>query len=261
MDERTRAASVIEAHIERGVVISSFADYLADKKLRVMVLRLRSDLPQLIAEPLLPHRAACVALREAAARHIPYDFEMNYRDHRRQFCSEVASAAYDRCGIKLWTGISRLSSRGVTSWLSAFGAKHFETQEPSDLEYDPQLGVVAEWRDPETLFQDHADNAVIDAMLEEADTGQRLDYPRFRLPWARLAKAYSVILNLFGRVGPVPEGMSATAALRNQVFTRRHAAIKANLLARADDFRKKNGYTPPYWELVALARGENRSRP
>src|SRR5438874_5986858 len=77
VDERTRAASVIEAHIERGVVISSFADYLADKKLRVMVLRLRSDLPQLIAEPLLPHRAACVALREAAARHIPYDFEMN----------------------------------------------------------------------------------------------------------------------------------------------------------------------------------------
>src|SRR2546423_7159921 len=51
VDERNRAASVIEAHIERGVVISSVADYLADKKLRVMVLRLRGDLPRLVADP------------------------------------------------------------------------------------------------------------------------------------------------------------------------------------------------------------------
>src|SRR5207237_1984001 len=48
VDEQTRAASVIEAHIERGVVVSSFADYLADKKLRLMALRLRAALPQLI---------------------------------------------------------------------------------------------------------------------------------------------------------------------------------------------------------------------
>ena len=113
VDETTRAISVIEAHIEKGVVVSSFADYLADKKLRVMVLRLRSEMPQLAADPMLPHKAASLAFQQATARHIPYDFAMDYRDHSKQFCSEVASAAYEQCGVRLWMGISHLSSRGV----------------------------------------------------------------------------------------------------------------------------------------------------
>jgi hypothetical protein len=56
--------------------------------------------------------------------------------------------------MALWMGISHISSPGLRKWLSAFGVTHFETQEPSDLEYDPQLVVVAEWRDPETLRKD-----------------------------------------------------------------------------------------------------------
>jgi hypothetical protein len=254
VDEKTRAISVVEAHIEKGVVVSSLADYLADKKLRVMALRLRSDLPQLIADPMLPHKAASLALRQATARHIPYDFAMDYRDHSRQFCSEVASAAYEQCGVRLWMGISHLSSRGVTLWLSAFGVKHFSTHEPSDLEYDPQIRVVAEWRDPETLFQDHADNAVIDAMLESADRGEQLDYAHLLLPFARLAKGHSVVLNRLGRSGVVPEGMSATAAMRLSAFSKKHAAIRARLLELAAAFKRQNGYPPPYWELVKRAR-------
>ncbi len=39
-------AHVVEAHIERGVVVSSVDEYLADKKLRILVLRLAADLPQ-----------------------------------------------------------------------------------------------------------------------------------------------------------------------------------------------------------------------
>ena len=254
VDEKTRVLSVVEAHIEKGVVVSSFADYLADKKLRVMGLRLRSDLPQLIADPMLPHKAASFALQQALAGHIAYDFEMDYRDHTKQFCSEVAAAAYEQCGVRLWMGISRISSRGVALWLSAFGVKHFSTQEPSDLEYDPQIRVVAEWRDPGTLFQDHADNAVIDAMLERAGRGEPLDYPRLMLPFARLAKGYSAVLNALGHAGPIPEGMSATAAMRHRAFTKKHAALKARLLDLAAEFKRQKGYTPPYWELVKLAR-------
>jgi len=252
--EKTRVLSVIEAHIEKGVVVSSFADYVADKKLRVMALRLRSDLPQLAADPMLPHKAASLALEQATGRHIPYDFAMDYRDHSKQFCSEVAAAAYEQCGVRLWMGISHISSRGVSLWLSAFGVKHFETQEPSDLEYDPQTRVVAEWRDPATLLQDHADNALIDAMLEHADRGEQLDYPLFLLPFARIAKAHSAVLNGFGRAGPVPESMSATAAMRHRAFTKKHAAFKARLLLLASEFKGRKGYNPPYWELVKLAR-------
>jgi len=254
VDEKTRAVSVIEALIEKGVVVGSFDQYLASKKLRVMVLRLRSELPPLHANPLLPHSAASLALERAKSRRIPYDFEMDFRDHSKQFCSEVASAPYQELGVPLWMGMSHISSPGVTSWLASFGVRHFETQEPADLEFDPQLRVVAEWRNPETLFKDHADNAVTDVMLEDAEAGEKLGYSRSLLPLTRIAKGYSALRNVFGGTGPVPEGMSSSTALRTKQFAKRHAAINGRLLELAAEFKQRHGYTAPYWELVNLAR-------
>jgi len=252
--ERPGEAAVVEAHIERGVAVAAVPAYLADVKLRVMVLRLRADLPQLAANPMLPHQAATAALGEARARHIPYDFAMDFTHHDRLFCSEVASAAYARFGVTLWMGLSRISSLGLAAWLAGFGVTRFETQEPSDLEYDPQLAVVAEWRDPQALLADHLDNAVVDVMLEGAERGETLDGPAYLLPLARLAKLYSSALNAIGAVGPVPEGLSASGALRTRQFTRRHALIRERLVRLEREFERAHGYVPPYWELVALAR-------
>jgi hypothetical protein len=255
VDGTTHAASVIEAHIESGVVVSPVQKYLDDKKLRIMVLRLRADLPELLADPLLPHRAASAMLSRATDTHIPYDFAMDYRDPSQLFCSEVASAAYRGQGVTLWTGLSTISRPGLRRWLRDFGVRHFETEEPSDLEYDPQLVVVAEWRDSGMLMQDRIDNATIDAMLDRADRGEALDYDWFELPLLRLAKGYSWVLNRFGRVGPVPEGMSATAALRNRAFSAREQRIAARITADARSFQAGYGYPPPYWTLVELAEG------
>jgi hypothetical protein len=254
VDEETSEISVVEAHIEIGVAVASAEQYLQDKKLRIMVLRPRADLPALVDDPMLPHRAATIALERARAGHIAYDFEMDYRDPSKLFCSEVASAAYREVGITLWMGRSTITSEGLRRWLASFGVRHFETQEPSDLEYDPQLTVVGEWRDPATLFKDHLDNAVIDAMLEGAERGDELSYAWYRLAPARIAKGYSWTRNRFGSVGPVPEGMNAAAALRNQAFTERHGRIADRVSALAADFERSAGYPPPYWQLVALAQ-------
>ena len=254
IDPKTHLANILEAHIERGVTISTLQEYLNDTKLRVMVLRLRSDLPELLDDPMLPHRAATLAIQDASQRHIPYDFEMDYREQSKLFCSEVVSAPYQKLGITLWMGMSTISTPGLRSWLGAFGVRNFITQEPSDLEYDPQLAVVAEWRDPMTLYKDHLDNAVIDVMLERAEEGEELGYPWYALPVARVMKGYSLALNLFGGVGPIPEGMSATAALRNTEFSSSHKAISQRLETLAAEYVSEKGYKPPYWELVRLAR-------
>jgi hypothetical protein len=247
-------AAVVESHIERGVAVATPAAYLADVKLRIMVLRARADHPALARDPLLPHRAATAALAAARRRHIPYDFAMDWRDPARMFCSEVASAAYAAHGVTLWSALSRVSTPGTARWLAAFGVRHLVTQEPSDLEYDPQLVVVAEWRDPEVLLKDHVDNAAVDALLAAAEEGMPLDHTRALLPAARLAKAYSTALNLAGRVGPVPEGMSAAAALRARRLAELHGALAADVMARAASVASERGYRPPYWELVTLAR-------
>ena len=256
VDSATHAVSVIEAHIEIGVAIASAEEYLADKKLRVMVLRPRADLPQLQADPMLPHRAATLALERAQAGHTPYDFTMDYTDPSKLFCSEVASSAYHDVGVTLWMGLSTITRPGIRHWLSQLGVRHFETQEPSDLEYDPQLVVVAEWRDPSTLWQDHVDNAVLDAMLEDADSGTGLAYPWYRLPLARLAKAYSTTRVMMGGHGPVPEGMSAASALRHEAFVTRQRGLAARVQATAAALEAKQGYRPFYWALVDLARQE-----
>jgi hypothetical protein len=252
IDDKTNLTSIIESHIERGVTVSSLNEYLNDTKLRIMVMRLRSDLIK--NNPMIPHKASAFALSEAKRKHIPYDFEMNYSDPNKLFCSEVASYAYMKFGVRLWSGLSTISSKGTRMWLSSFGVKNFETQEPSDLEYDPQLSVVAEWRDPETLYKDHLDNAVTDVMLEEADSGKQLSYDWYKLPLGRILKLYSTVLNYFGSEGPIPEGMNAEAALKNVEYSGKHENIKERLVVLTDTFKTQNGYRPPYWELVYLAR-------
>jgi len=254
VDSATNELSIIEAHIEIGVAIADEARYLKDRKLRVMVLRPRHDLLEAQYDSMLPHRAATASLKRAGSEHIAYDFAMDYHDDGKLFCSEVASSVYRDQGLTLWMGISSISTPGIASWLAAFGVRNFETQEPSDLEYDPQLTVVAEWRDPETLWQDHVDNAVIDVMLEGAEQGERLTYDWYLLPFGRLLKAYSVVQNWFGGAGRIPEGMSAAAALRNDSFSSHHAEIKSRTLELAKRFTAERGYRPPYWELVRLAR-------
>jgi hypothetical protein len=256
VDPKTNVASIIEAHIEVGVAIATIEDYMKDKKLRVLVLRLRSDLPEILADPMLPHKAATASLNRALKEHIPYDFEMDYKNSNKLFCSEVASSEYSRLGINLWMGKSTISSTGTAKLLAGFGVKYFETQEPSDLEYDPQLTVVAEWRDMETLFNDHVDNAVVDAILEWSEEGNEISIDWFMLPIFRATKFYSVVLNQLNEAGPIPEGMSATSALRHEAFKTFHNSIKTVVLNKAESFKRQKGYVPPYWRLLEFARDD-----
>jgi hypothetical protein len=114
--------------------------------------------------------------------------------------------------------------------------------------------VVAEWHDPEALYSDHVDNAVIDAMLEGAEAGETIDHDALLLPVARVLKGWSILKNAFGSAGPIPEGMSATVALRAEALRARHAELRAALEPRLERFEREHGYRPPYWQLVRLAR-------
>lgn len=256
IDASTNIPYLIEAHIEKGVAVSSVADYVKDKKLRFMVLRSRFDLPQLKADSMLPQKVALYAFNEAAKRHIPYDFKMNYDDSSAMFCSEVGSYAYRKNGLQLWKAVSTISSPGVENWLHSFGVEHFVTQMPSDLEYDPQLTVVAEWKDGETLFKDHLDNAVMDALLTEADKGAEIGYNTWKLPVARVLKAYCVVLNIFDKVGKIPEGMSAVQAMKNLEFVRIFQQVKKSVAVQAENFKHEKKYRAPYWKLVKMADAE-----
>ena len=253
IDKETNTPYFIEAHIEKGVAIASLDSYLKDKKLRFMVMRPRADLPEIKANTMLPYEASEYMFNESQSRHIPYDFKMDYHDDLAMFCSEVGSYAYKHNGIQLWEFESTISSIGIIDWLNTFGVDHFVTQMPSDLEYDPNLSVVAEWRDKDILFQDHLDNAVMDALISEANKGEQLDYNIWLLPVARVLKAYSFMLTTLGKEGIIPEGMDTISALKNNDFVNRFQSLKSLTLKKAESFKMENGYNPPYWQLVRMA--------
>lgn len=253
VDAKTNTQYVIEAHIEKGVAISTMEQYIADKKLRVMLMRLRFNLPAMFKDSLLPHKAASAMYAAAQQRHIPYDFKMNFFDSTALFCSEVASNAYQKQKVQLWQNMSTISSQGVVNWLHDFGVENFVTQMPSDLEYDPQLSVVAEWRDVETLYKDHIDNAVTDALLEKANSGATIGYNKWLIPFIRVLKGWCWIKNQFGKVGIIPEGMSATRALKNETYITMYNRVRSKTIQLADAFVSEKKYKPPYWQLVKFA--------
>lgn len=257
ISEETHEPSLVEAHIEKGVAIASLEEYLKDKKLRFMVMRPRASLEALKADPMLPHKAAYYMYVESTARHIPYDFKMDYYDPSAMFCSEVGSYAYKHHGLQLWEFTSTISSEGIMDWLRSFGVENFVTQMPSDLEYDPMLSVVAEWRDKETLFADHLDNAVMDVLIEKANAGEKLDYNIWLLPVVRVLKGYSFLLTTIGKEGIIPQGMSAVTALKNNDFVARFQQLKSLTKKKVKAFEQKYNYVPPYWQLVSFAEASS----
>ena len=255
VDAETGAGTVIEALIEAGSVLSTVDEYLESKKHRILVLRVRPDHPAVVADPLLPHRVAEAMLARVRNGHIPYDFAMAWQDESEAFCSEIIYHAYRELGVELWGLRASMSAPGLAGWLTDMGVRELTTLVPSDLEYDPQVRAVAEWRNGPALMDYRLDNAITDVLLEEAERGARLGHAAYALPGARLLKAYSVGQSLLGRPPTIPSGMSAATALRvDALVSGVHPPLKAALMERAASFREANGYEAPYWTLVALAR-------
>ncbi len=260
----TGEATVIEALIERGAVLSTAEEYLEAKRLRILLLRPRPGLDALELDPLAPHEAASVMLARVREGEVRYDFPMDWEDPEKLFCSEVPYHAYRAVGIDLWAVQSEMSEPGLMRWLASLGVRHFTTLVPSDLEYDPRLGAVAEWRDVSTLRQHRFDNVILDVLLEGADRGDRLGYAWYYLPVARMVKGWSVAQAILGGVPKIPTGMSAPTALRVDALSHRiHPALRASIEGKAAAFLDEKGYEAPYWVLFEMAREaleENRAR-
>lgn len=256
VDAETGIGTVVESLIETGSVLTTVEEFLAYKSHRVLVLRLRPDHPALMGDPLLPHRAATAMLDQLRANPVPYDFAMDWAEASKMFCAEVVFHAYLEQGVELWPIRSAMSAPGLVRWLSGMGVREFQTLVPSDLEYDPQLLPVVEWRNAAALQEYRLDNAITDVLLEDADRGTDLGYAWYTLPMGRVLKGLSVAQSWLGWQPIIPTGMDASAALRvSALVTVVNPTLKGDLLLRESQFLDEQGFRAPYWILVDLARG------
>jgi len=261
VDAETHVPTLIEALIEKGVAVTPIDQFFADKKQRMLLLRMRPDHPLLQKDPLLPHMAAAALFARVKAAHIDYDFAMNWHEERRFFCSEVPYYAYLHAGLHLWPFRTTMTLPGLRAWLGGMGVAHFTTLAPSDLEYDPDLIPVVEWRDSAVLMADRLDNVIMDALLTEAEHGLRLGYPFYKLPLAGLVKLVSPIQSLTGMTPTIPKGMSPETALHADTLVHVvYPVLRRALKQRTQSFLTANGYQPPYWRLLDMAEAVVREK-
>lgn len=68
------------------------------------------------------------------------------------------------------------------------------------------------------------------------------------------------MLERLSRKGPTPEGLSAPAAVRHGALGRSHRERVERLAMLAEELARRQGYRPPYWQLVGGARTTGAAR-
>lgn len=138
---------VIEALIEAGATINRLHSALRSDLGRAVVFRHRdADLAHKAAEDMYTHVRAS---RGWFARRIPYDFSMELQGYDKLFCSKLIRQAYDEASggaCKLPAFPSRFE-RGARDFLDRIGVTARASFAPGDLELEPSMEAIAEWRD------------------------------------------------------------------------------------------------------------------
>lgn len=138
---------VVEALIETGGSINSLHSSLSHDLARAVVFR--------HPDRELAHKAAehmynrVRASRGLFKRGIPYDFSMELEGYDALFCSKLIRQAFDEAsGSKLVLPTFPSSfERGSRDFLGRIGVTAKKSFAPGDLELEPSMQAIAEWRD------------------------------------------------------------------------------------------------------------------
>jgi hypothetical protein len=161
--------TVLEAVVEGGVLIRPWNEWVAKTGARAVLLRHRDQQAAKAAADWV----SLWAKERVDAGSVPYDFSMDYDDDSELFCLELVRLAYlESSGGSVAVPMYPSSLRLLldSPFLKALGVSDRELFTPSDLEVDPSLEVVAEWRNldltPETRLRDAALSSIFHWMNE-----------------------------------------------------------------------------------------------
>ena len=136
--------SVIFIDPRDGVVVLSLDDFKNSPISSGIVLRLRRDLPVIIAHPKLPHEAAEIAM-SIAETGITFDFAMDDSNEEQLYPTEFLASLFRHRNLTVGIRFSEVSSSKHRKRLSKLGVENYSFIEPYELEYDPQTMLVGYW--------------------------------------------------------------------------------------------------------------------
>lgn len=142
VDPANQSVYVIQAQLEDGVSVKSWAEYLKENFVRSALFRYKD--PAVAAKGALSlYRRVTAAVAEGAS--IGYDFQFNLEDPAELFSAEVAYLAFS--GSVRLPFMEAPIHKIHREFLSELGVQGSHLFVPGDIEVDPRFKEVAEWRD------------------------------------------------------------------------------------------------------------------
>ncbi len=164
VDEKTKKANTIESYIGVGVSRYEMNYALKNENARLLLLRPKNSALGVKAAEILNKKVSEGNGRGGA---IPYDYTMDFKDHSRMSCAEVATAGYRWASdgkIVLPTYSAQITLNN-DRFLNDLSLKRGAIFTPDDLEIDPNFEMVVDWRDPRLIRDSRYKDAILAEMI------------------------------------------------------------------------------------------------
>ncbi len=198
-DPETDRLYNVESLIESGLVVRSMEDVVIPKgAAKVVVYRHNNqELAQRAAEIIYEK-----AMERYSGKHVrTYDFIFDLEDHDNTFCSEVVYWAFkDASGgrVELPTFLTKINLKN-RSFVDAIGMTTNTAFQPGDIELEPELEVIAEWRN----FKQVRVNELMDNIL--SSMYRWMEEYNYKLRWNLFGNGAGSAAYLFRRI-PIAGG-------------------------------------------------------
>jgi len=234
-----------------GLHIVSTSNFISRPFSKVLQLRLRDDLPELISNPGIPHQAAGFIYDLAKEDNIDYDFTFNPLN-RNSFCETgLFRFAYEDHNINLITSYSPVNNVYIYG-LNRLGIRNKIRATASEIQFQHSIEVVGQQLSGEGIKSRNLEMAASIASLTIIDA-KLMKSLRWRLPYYRILKGCSSIANLFGKNSLIPNGMAPESAVIHDYINTRKKELLPLLINEAAQFESENQYFPTYGMLCEMA--------
>ena len=176
-----------EAHMEIGSVTAPIIGHINRLNSREAVFR--------YYDPEISHLASKhiydrVWALQKDKKTIPYDFTMNYKDDEKVYCSEIISGAFKHVlkDEDYFPMYKSKFSPGMVPFLNIIGVPvtketigDFDAFAPADIQFDPRLELVAEWRNPKKMEESRTKDFILTKIFERMETESYKIDPKLRI--------------------------------------------------------------------------------
>jgi len=241
-----------------GLHITATSTFINKLFAKRVLLRLRDDIPEIIANPGIPHIAANFAYELAIQRDINYDFSSNQLKKTSLCEIGLLQFAYEGQDIEFITSFSPTNDAFVYS-LNRLGIRNNTGPASSEILFHPSIEVIGIQLSGENIKSRNLEmaSAIINLTTIDAKLMKSL---RWKLPYYRLLKGYSHLISLMGNTPPIAKGMAPETALIHNYINDKNEELLPILMEMASQFELKNNYFPTYRMLCEMGMSKLEAR-